>query len=293
MVIGIVRLCSIFVILTVFTGCLQNTTPATTTYPEKQEKTASPLQDTLPNYNGPFIKGNKYYVKYANGSLKIWYLDSLQPFYGYLHKISGDFDGDGKQETLEEKMLDSAGNPTTVFFQYGPDIYDCRKLMDLQKKRWVFVSENKKFNSPEAQIGPVVSIHNLGDLDGNGTDEIGITPQNWDFSNMCHFYVYTFQNGIWNELLTFSFNESFWWGKQPALNIQLQVPEKCRKFIADSVFTSPWQRKLRNDYEQKCPAVKKAGYKKVLAIVFCRGIWNEYILNVGKIGQPNLFACPD
>jgi hypothetical protein len=39
--------------------------------------------------------------------------------------------------------------------------------------------------------------------------------------------------------------------------------------------------------------VKKMGYKKVLAVVFCSGFKCHYILKVGSTEKPTLFSCPD
>lgn len=92
-----------------------------------------------------------------------------------------DFNGDGKKESfnlLEPKMIEEA--------------MDCEGDCNCQ----IVFSDS---NIPPIEVPDCIggTPENLGDLDGNGTCEIGIWPSWW--TSCWHtYYIYTFVNGRWS-----------------------------------------------------------------------------------------------
>ncbi len=98
--------------------------------------------------------------------------------------VKGDFNGDGKPEYV---------------WVVGPKIADSGE--DCVGKCTI------KIVSSNPEIVPVVisnaiggTITNLGDLNDNGTDEIGILPE-WFTSCWSPYYVYTLANKYWQEVV--------------------------------------------------------------------------------------------
>lgn len=98
--------------------------------------------------------------------------------------VKGDFNGDGKPEYV---------------WVVGPKIADSGE--DCVGKCTI------KIVSSNPEIVPVVisnaiggTITNLGDLNDNGTDEIGILPE-WFTSCWSPYYVYTLANKHWQEVV--------------------------------------------------------------------------------------------
>ncbi len=101
---------------------------------------------------------------------------------------SADFNGDGKTETCylqkpkftepEEETMPECIGECTCFIKFSDSNIPAIKI--------------------EKCIGGTPEI--LGDLDGNGTTEIGITPDWWT-SCWRSYYVYTFANGKWQLLV--------------------------------------------------------------------------------------------
>lgn len=93
---------------------------------------------------------------------------------------TGDFNGDGKTETcwmetpeLQEEEMDCVGE-CCCFIRFSDSHIPSLKISDC--------------------IGGSPDI--LGDLDGNGTSEIGILPEWWT-SCWHSYFVYTYANGKW------------------------------------------------------------------------------------------------
>ena len=98
----------------------------------------------------------------------------------FAKEIRADFNGDGKKETC---------------YVETPEIDD--EKMECFGECICFI----KFSDPnipaikiESSINLELSI--LGDLDGNGTVEIGISPM-WFTSCWSSYYIYTYANGKW------------------------------------------------------------------------------------------------
>lgn len=91
-----------------------------------------------------------------------------------------DFNGDGKKETF-----------ALVAPQINEETWDCEGGCNC---RIVFSDPKIPAITITSCIGGEPQI--LGDLDGNGTTEIGIVPEWWT-SCWRSYYIYTFVNGKW------------------------------------------------------------------------------------------------
>ena len=96
--------------------------------------------------------------------------------------VKGDFNGDGK--------IDSMWLVPPKIVTNEPDcLEDCKSYIK-------FSDTNIPSIKIENCIGGVPT--NLGDLNNNGTDEIGLLPE-WFTSNWCVYFVWTYIGGKWVE----------------------------------------------------------------------------------------------
>jgi hypothetical protein len=139
-------------------------------------------------------------VRSISPSSNIGFTDIGNPIWGYRFVITGDFDGDHVIDTIKERFIDNkTGFETNKFFEN-------LELLDYQvydvKKRSVnafleTILRNKKDTlSAIGKLG-VSWLENIGDIDGNGTDEIGMVHYHPDMSSVNTFRIYTFNNGSW------------------------------------------------------------------------------------------------
>lgn len=101
----------------------------------------------------------------------------IVPVFGYRFVISGDFDGDGKNEKLTEHFYSQLDNKETNKFYEGLTDYD--QLVDLTVKKdpvSFISSDNKHIDtlliSSGGQLLGLSYLKNEGDLNGDGTDEV-------------------------------------------------------------------------------------------------------------------------
>ena len=139
-------------------------------------------------------------------------LDSIEkisaPVKGYRFVITGDFDGDGKQEILTEHYYSKKLTRETNKYYDSLEYYDLVGFT-IQKEPWSFLTcSNRKIdtlNISDAlqQLG-ISFMKNEGDLNGDGNDEISYVVNCADFSNLNTCYIKTWKNGKWKELYSFS-----------------------------------------------------------------------------------------
>jgi hypothetical protein len=161
------------------------------------------------------ISGNKDDKPEGGGEsktiIKIKTQDTLRPIFGYRFHIKGDFDGDGKKEMLVEHFVDSSnGKELNKFFE-GID-YDSIVALTMKRNKYCYIASPQKaadslFISGNAQLFGLCFLHNEGDLDGNGTDEISYVIDNADWSSMNTCHVMTFAKARWRELYAFTIHE--------------------------------------------------------------------------------------
>lgn len=146
---------------------------------------------------------NKQY-KLKIGKLKEIWGDRLQ--------ITGDFNGDGQTDTLKEEYISTITNQETNKYYEGIE-YDSMVSLTIQKKPFSLLkfSSSKpnplKIETKTWQLFGLAYLKNEGDLDKNGTDEIGLII-NWaDWSNINFYCVYSYIDNSWKQVLTFEIRD--------------------------------------------------------------------------------------
>lgn len=136
--------------------------------------------------------------------------DSLTALWGYRFVIKGDFNGDGQLDTLVEHFKNEATDEETNKFYKEVE-------MDLDYQYYNY-NLRKVYTTLESKNGQVIPfekscylgfswLETIGDVDNNGTDEIGFVFNNADASNLNHYYIYTLKDSTWVELHSFGIRE--------------------------------------------------------------------------------------
>ena len=127
------------------------------------------------------------------------------PIFGYRFSITGDFDGDGRRETMYERFLSRRTDKETVKFYAGLE-YD--KLVEYnawKRPLTIVTSKNNIIDTLKISDDPqslgLAWLKNEGDLNGDGGDEVSYVPNwaDWSETNTCHLMTYS--GGKWHELV--------------------------------------------------------------------------------------------
>ena len=134
----------------------------------------------------------------------------LKPVFGYRFSITGDFNGDGKKDTLTEHFFSGIDNKeTNKYYENGN--YDTLVALNAKKKTYCFLScSNKNIRALNIASTPQLGIaylKNEGDLNGDGTDEISYAVDWADWSNVNFCRVMTFKNNEWKEIYSFQIRD--------------------------------------------------------------------------------------
>lgn len=123
--------------------------------------------------------------------------------------ITGDFDGDGKEDELREKLISSINNKSIDAL---PQLeYDSLVTVIFNKKPILSLKSNSE-SIPELMLTKEGSFglfyaKNEGDLNHDGIDEISIIIDWADWSACNNCIVYTLKNGKWIEYAKFDVRE--------------------------------------------------------------------------------------
>ncbi len=130
-----------------------------------------------------------------------------------LFSIQGDFDGDGKKETLTEVYISTIDNK--VLSKNNDDNLDYeayRSSVEQQKPKTSLTSSNNAISDFVVTNDPSQSgllyLKNEGDLNNDGTDELSYVINWTDHSTMNKVHIVSYKNGQWEELYSFSIRES-------------------------------------------------------------------------------------
>lgn len=119
---------------------------------------------------------------------------------GYFFTISGDFDGDDEDETIFEKYLTKEGKALDK-------IYSIDKFDENNPIQGSFICKEENIPNFIADgknpHGGFALLHNIGDLDNDGGEEIGYVMQWLDQSNLNTYHIISLKNGEWKELYSF------------------------------------------------------------------------------------------
>lgn len=171
---------------------------------------------------------------------------NLAPIWGYRFVVAGDFNGDGKQDTLTEHFVSGLDGKETNKY-YNTDNYDTLVALTGEKQPRSFMVPS----TPEIDTLPIAEhlqllgaafVKNEGDLDGNGTDEVSFVVEwaDWSSINSCH--VVTWTKVGWKELLVFGIHD---W-ELPSLP---QAGITYGMFGADGMQTYPAEDRLNDSLE--------------------------------------------
>ncbi|MGH1337985.1 MAG: hypothetical protein ACRBFS_17825 [Aureispira sp.] len=137
--------------------------------------------------------------------------DTLVPIWGYRFSIQGDFNGDGKQDTLVEHFKEEISQQETHKYYEGIE-HDLDYQYYNSELRNVYTT----LESTDGSVFPFLQgsylgfswLETIGDIDNNGTDEIGYVFNNADMSNINTFYIYTLRDSHWIPMHHFTIRES-------------------------------------------------------------------------------------
>ena len=137
---------------------------------------------------------------------------NLKPVLGYRFVISGDFDGDGKDEKMIEHFYSGIDNKETNKYYDSLADYDQLVNLTVAKNPISFViSENKNIDTlgiaAGGQLLGLSYLKNEGDLNGDGTDEVSYVVQWADWSNCNTWHIVTYKNNRWTELYSFDIRD--------------------------------------------------------------------------------------
>lgn len=135
------------------------------------------------------------------------------PIWGYRFRITGDFNGDGKQDTLTEHFVNGITHrEMNKYFDLGgnEDVYDEARFLEPYHVRSFASSGDKKIrpllNDSDCGFG-FRYLHNEHDLDGDGADEVSYITDYADFSTINFLEIMTYKKGHWYYLYSFVMHE--------------------------------------------------------------------------------------
>jgi len=129
------------------------------------------------------------------------------------NRIIGDFNGDKKDETLVEILVDGKTGEEIIVWQ-SEDTYDeLVEQVHLRNPRvLLFASDGDmdtlSFSSPTGQIFGLYYLINEGDLNQDGKDELGIIVDWADYSNVNDYLLFNYTDEGWKIILSFEIRES-------------------------------------------------------------------------------------
>jgi hypothetical protein len=132
-----------------------------------------------------------------------------RPIFGYRFVITGDFDGNGTTDTLQEHYVRQSSNEEIPKGIAGFD-YDALAERAYRENPRCYIASTGTIRDTlfvgDGTLG-VAFLRNEGDLDGNGTDEISYVIDQPDWSSINHCSVMTLKATGWEKLFWFEIRE--------------------------------------------------------------------------------------
>jgi hypothetical protein len=133
-------------------------------------------------------------------------------------KITGDFNGDGRTDTLYESYISAKDRAETrkrwdtLDWERNVElvIYNepvCRLYTNIPGADTFVVTKDVQHTGIEL-------FENLGNLDGEKGDELGYIVDWADLSNLNHYHIISFKQGKWVELFNFTIHETMMYERE-------------------------------------------------------------------------------
>lgn len=123
--------------------------------------------------------------------------------------ITGDFDGDKRIDTLKESFISSIDGKETN--KYSDIEYDSLVAVTIKKKPICRLISNNLtpliVNKDKYQLFGLAFLKNEGDLDNDGSDELGLIVDWADWSNVNYYQIFSYKNENWTELINFEIRD--------------------------------------------------------------------------------------
>ena len=136
-------------------------------------------------------------------------IKDIKPIWGYRFRIAGDFDADGKKDTLYEHFYSMRDKKeTNKYFSGIEDVWVLYDSVDARDCRSFFLSNHKKLDTvPIGGVFGPLWLKNEGDLDKDGGDEISFVESLPQQSSINHCIILSFKKGKWQEIYRFEVRE--------------------------------------------------------------------------------------
>lgn len=159
--------------------------------------------------------------------------------------ITGDFDGDGKQDVLTSFIADSTGQPVKQILDGMTNEWDSLLVYCDRHS----LSAQLKMNNKNTGIDTGVSFDlfcliNMGNVNGNKGDEIAFVPVLRDYSNMNSCHIYSLCKGKWVMVKRFGVHEGAFYYKKdekphPFTEIEGYLEKHNGKWIYKDFYEDP------------------------------------------------------
>jgi hypothetical protein len=175
------------------------------------EKNNAPAQEVLQTKDTVAQDSSPKYANYIDeviASLP----ENPTPVMGYRFSVEGDFDGDGKKETLTEHFVSGIdGKETNKFYDSTINYDQLIVLVGRKEPKSFAISSNKKIDTLHIAGGwqclGLSMLRNEGDLNGDGRDEISYVINHADWSSINTCYISTFTKEGWKVLHRFEIRD--------------------------------------------------------------------------------------
>ncbi|KGO94226.1 hypothetical protein [Flavobacterium subsaxonicum] len=121
--------------------------------------------------------------------------------------ITGDFNGDGKPDTLAQFVTDSLGKPLKYIVEAGTYEEDIILYSKLGYQNTFTLNGNVANVDNHVALG-LYCLINIGDLNDDKRDEIALVPVLLDFSMLNTCRIYSYCKNSWTQMFSFGINES-------------------------------------------------------------------------------------
>lgn len=147
----------------------------------------------------------------GNDTAAVVVSDAGRPMLGHRFVVVGDFDGDGRGDTLAEHLMDRRSG-TEAFKFHENEGYERRNDRLARERPLCYIAATGSGidSIPLALEYPASGLafmRNEGDLDGNGTDELSYVVDHLDASSVNDCNVVTLTRRGWKSMLSFQIRE--------------------------------------------------------------------------------------